>query len=152
VDEQFPINRISRYFPEGSDALLREFVHTSIAFAEGDDIPADPLNANSTPIERLVLLMVREAADEGAAQIRIERRPEGVAILYVHADGRVQVRDSPPLRLFGPLVGQIKLRSNDRMEFVVDDRINVGVLFDENEPCDGVTLTIRSEERRPSGA
>lgn len=159
MDEPFPINRIAHLFgakaidPALEDLLLK-FTDTAVVFL---DDPFDPSSNNeatslSKPIDRLLWLMVREAADEGATQIRIELRSDGVAVLYWHAGGQVQERDKPPRRLFRPLFTCIKLRCGERQEFVVHDQIIVAVCFDQTDPCEGLTLTIRREPCRPSGA
>lgn len=159
MDEPFPINRIAHLFPAraldpATQELLSEFTDTAVEFLE-DPLDWSP-STKATPLTKIIdsflQLMVREAVDEGATQISIKLRSDEVAVSYLFADGQVQERDSWRRHLFRPLIRRIKLRCNDRHEFVVDDRIYVGVRFDDNEPCDGLTLTIRREECRPSEA
>ena len=54
------------------------------------------------PIERLLILLLREAAERGSAEIEIEVREQDCTVRYLR-DGKSRESTLMPTRLFGPL-------------------------------------------------
>jgi hypothetical protein len=149
MDNPFPINRVAHYFAHWTDAdwsqvILAEFTDRAVQFTKdfADHGPTDK-SVLARVTDRLVELAIREAIDEGASQVRFVLGATDVAVLYLHADGRVQDRDAVPRRIFRTLVESIKLRCDERQEFVVDDQTAVCAQFESGEGGEAVTLTIR---------
>ena len=106
---------INRYYgqiaEESADSMLQEFTDTAIDFTETEDDELsddEVVDENSTPVVRLVHLMITEAVQLRASDIHIEPFEERVRIRY-RIDGRLIERDSPPRRMLGPLVSRVKI-------------------------------------------
>jgi len=112
------IEAINRYYSttsaetESVDSMIAEFTDTAIDFAEdaaggkagGSSIA---LEEGDAPVIRLVHLIIQEAVNMRASDIHIEPFADRVRIRY-RIDGVCMERDSPPRRLLGSIVRDIK--------------------------------------------
>ncbi len=95
---------------ESVDSMLMEFTETAIDFTETEITEAakDAEDEESSPIVRLVNLIITEAANMRASDIHIEPFEDRIRIRY-RIDGVLVERDSPPRRLLSALTSRIKV-------------------------------------------
>jgi type IV pilus assembly protein PilB len=95
---------------ESVDSMLMEFTETAIDFTESElteaTIAAE--DDESSPIVRLVNLIISEAVNMRASDIHVEPFEDRVRIRY-RIDGVLIERDTPPRRLLGAMVSRIKV-------------------------------------------
>lgn len=101
---------------ESVDSMLAEFTETAIDFTQtevqeaetaGDGNPDD----ESSPIIRLVNLVISEALNMRASDIHIEPFEDRIRIRY-RIDGKLVERDSPPKRLLGSIISRLKIMAS----------------------------------------
>lgn len=108
------VNAINRHYgqneSESVDSMISEFTETQIDFTESElsEAEAEADADDSSPVVRLVNLVISEAVKLRASDIHIEPFEDRVRIRY-RIDGALVERDSPPRRLLGPLVSRIKV-------------------------------------------
>jgi type IV pilus assembly protein PilB len=98
---------------ESVDSMLMEFTETAIDFTE-TELREASLNAEddeSSPIVRLVNLIISEAINMRTSDIHIEPFEDRVRIRY-RIDGVLIERDSPPRRLLGAMTSRLKVMGN----------------------------------------
>lgn len=95
---------------ESVDSMLMEFTETAIDFTETEinEANKDAQDEESSPIVRLVNLIITEAANMRASDIHIEPFEDRIRIRY-RIDGVLVERDSPPRRLLAALTSRIKV-------------------------------------------
>ncbi|MEW4489077.1 GspE/PulE family protein [Thalassoglobus sp. JC818] len=95
---------------ESVDSMLMEFTETAIDFTETDlsSAEADASDEESSPIVRLVNLIITEAANMRASDIHVEPFEDRIRIRY-RIDGVLVERDSPPRRLLAALTSRFKV-------------------------------------------
>ena len=95
---------------ESVDSMLVEFTETAIDFTETDLTTAesDASDEESSPIVKLVNLIITEAANMRASDIHIEPFEDRIRIRY-RIDGVLVERDSPPRRLLSSLTSRMKI-------------------------------------------
>lgn len=95
---------------ESVDSMLMEFTETAIDFTETEITEAarDAEGEESSPIVRLVNLIITEAANMRASDIHIEPFEDRIRVRY-RIDGVLVERDSPPRRLLAALTSRIKV-------------------------------------------
>ncbi|WP_459555784.1 GspE/PulE family protein [Lacunimicrobium album] len=108
------VNAINRHYgqneSESVDSMISEFTETQIDFTESElsEAEAEADADDSSPVVRLVNLVISEAVKLRASDIHIEPFEDRVRIRY-RIDGALVERDSPPRRLLAPLVSRIKV-------------------------------------------
>ncbi|HEY7326771.1 MAG TPA: TIGR02996 domain-containing protein [Gemmataceae bacterium] len=85
---------------ESVDSILYEFVDSAIEFKTG-------VEDDDSPVAQLIALIIREAHDVHASQIRIRPRAESVQVLY-RLDRQWVERDVLPKRMLSPIVNRIR--------------------------------------------
>lgn len=95
---------------ESVDSMLMEFTETAIDFTETElnSAQADAKDEESSPIVRLVNLVITEAANMRASDIHVEPFENRIRIRY-RIDGILVERDSPPRRLLAAFTSRIKV-------------------------------------------
>ncbi len=95
---------------ESVDSMLMEFTETAIDFTETEinEASKDSEAEESSPIIRLVNLIITEAANMRASDIHVEPFEDRIRIRY-RIDGTLVERDSPPRRLLSALTSRIKV-------------------------------------------
>ena len=95
---------------ESVDSMLMEFTETAIDFTETEinEANKDAQDEESSPIVRLVNLVITEAANMRASDIHIEPFEDRIRIRY-RIDGVLVERDSPPRRLLAAFTSRIKV-------------------------------------------
>ncbi|QDT33777.1 GspE/PulE family protein [Thalassoglobus polymorphus] len=95
---------------ESVDSMLMEFTETAIDFTETEinEAAKDAEGEESSPIVRLVNLIITEAANMRASDIHVEPFEDRIRIRY-RIDGVLVERDSPPRRLLSALTSRIKV-------------------------------------------
>lgn len=107
-------NAINRHYGQSEsdsvDSMIAEFTETAIDFTETElsEAEAEADADESSPIVRLVNLIITEAVNLRASDIHIEPFEDRVRIRY-RIDGVLVERDSPPRRLLGPMISRIKV-------------------------------------------
>ncbi|MGD9854797.1 MAG: GspE/PulE family protein, partial [Planctomycetaceae bacterium] len=98
---------------ESVDSMLLEFTETAIDFTETDLAEATlaAKEDESSPIIRLVNLIISEAVNMRASDIHVEPFEDRVRIRY-RIDGVLIERDAPPRRLLGALTSRLKVMGN----------------------------------------
>jgi type IV pilus assembly protein PilB len=98
---------------ESVDSMLMEFTETAIDFTETELSEASTAakEEESSPIVRLVNLIITEAVNMRASDIHIEPFEDRVRIRY-RIDGVLIERDAPPRRLLGAMVSRVKVMGN----------------------------------------
>ncbi len=98
---------------ESVDSMLMEFTETAIDFTETElsEAATAAEDDESSPIVRLVNLIITEAVNMRASDIHIEPFEDRVRIRY-RIDGVLIERDAPPRRLLGALTSRIKVMGN----------------------------------------
>ena len=105
---------INRYYgqseTESVDSMLQEFTETAIDFTETElsEAKAQADDSESSPIVKLVNLIITEAVNMRASDIHVEPFEDRVRIRY-RIDGVLVERDSPPRRLLAPLMSRLKV-------------------------------------------
>ena len=107
------LSAINRFYgqteTESVDSMLAEFTETSIEFTEVESSTAAvEEEEESSPIIKLVNLMIAEAVNMRASDIHIEPFEDRIRIRY-RIDGVLVEREAPPRRLLGSLVSRIKI-------------------------------------------
>jgi hypothetical protein len=141
MDSEFPVNRIGWFFGDSPFAQnlsslfsataneWQEFSDTAVSFIfdssdEDESADSDSIDA---PITRLVQLLIKDAIDCRATQIRLVLLEDHIDIQYSFADGRSKAVDSPPRRLAGTLFAKIKELAGPSGEFTFDSQTHVNV-------------------------
>lgn len=95
---------------ESVDSMLMEFTETAIDFTETElqEATAAAEDDESSPIVRLVNLIITEAVNMRASDIHIEPFEDRVRIRY-RIDGVLVERDSPPRRLLAAMTSRLKV-------------------------------------------
>lgn len=95
---------------ESVDSMLMEFTETAIDFTETELTEAETAAADeeSSPIIKLVNLIITEAVNMRASDIHVEPFEDRIRIRY-RIDGALVERDSPPRRLLAALTSRIKI-------------------------------------------
>jgi Ca-activated chloride channel family protein len=98
---------------DSADSLLQEFTDTAIDFSDSEPPLSEsgPVNEDNPAIARLVQLVMTEALQLGATEIRIEPLVDRIRVQYRIQDKLVD-RETPPLRLLDALVGRILKLAN----------------------------------------
>ncbi len=105
---------INRYYgqseTESVDSMLQEFTETAIDFTETElsEAKSQADDSESSPIVKLVNLIITEAVNMRASDIHVEPFEDRVRIRY-RIDGVLVERDSPPRRLLAPLMSRLKV-------------------------------------------
>ncbi|MEZ6048475.1 MAG: GspE/PulE family protein [Planctomycetaceae bacterium] len=108
------LSTINRHYgqseTESVDSMLKEFTETEIDFTETEDTRTqlEGGDEDSSPLVKLVNLIITEAVKLRASDIHIEPFEDRVRIRY-RIDGHLVERDSPPRRLLGALVSRVKV-------------------------------------------
>lgn len=108
---------INKYYgqtqTESVDSMLQEFTDTAIDFTETEATSAGGNNVDesSSPIVKLVNLIIQEAVNLRASDIHIEPFGERIRVRY-RIDGVCVERDSPPRRLLNPIISRLKIMGN----------------------------------------
>lgn len=95
---------------ESIDSMISEFTETQIEFTatELSQAESDSSDEESSPIVKLVNLIITEAVNMRASDIHIEPFEDRVRIRY-RIDGVLVERDAPPRRLLGAMISRIKI-------------------------------------------
>jgi len=95
---------------ESVDSLIQEFTETAIDFTETElsEAEAEAEAEESSPIIRLVNLIISEAVGMRASDIHVEPFDDRIRIRY-RIDGVLVERDSPPKRLLSALTSRLKI-------------------------------------------
>jgi len=95
---------------ESVDSLIQEFTETAIDFTETElsEAEAEADAEETSPIVRLVNLIISEAVGMRASDIHIEPFDDRIRIRY-RIDGVLVERDSPPKRLLSALTSRLKI-------------------------------------------
>jgi len=102
---------------ESVDSMLQEFTETAIDFTQTEVKEAETLaesagqEDSSSPIIRLVNLIISEALNMRASDIHIEPFEDRIRIRY-RIDGKLIERDSPPKRLLSSMLSRIKIMAS----------------------------------------
>ncbi|WP_417851014.1 GspE/PulE family protein [Thalassoglobus sp.] len=98
---------------ESVDSMLMEFTETAIDFTETEinEAAKDAEGEETSPIVRLVNLIITEAANMRASDIHVEPFEDRIRIRY-RIDGVLVERDSPPRRLLSALTSRIKVMAS----------------------------------------
>jgi len=98
---------------ESVDSIIAEFTETAIDFTETElsEAEAEAEADESSPIVRLVNLIISEAINMRASDIHIEPFDDRIRIRY-RIDGVLVERDSPPKRLLSALTSRLKIMGN----------------------------------------
>lgn len=97
---------------ESVDSMLQEFTETAIDFTETEAASAGiEEDDDSSPIVRLVNLILGEAVKMRASDIHIEPMEDRIRVRY-RIDGVLIERDAPPRRLLGSLVSRVKIMAS----------------------------------------
>jgi Ca-activated chloride channel family protein len=99
---------------DAEKSLLQEITDTAIEFSEIDaTLDSQKISEDSEPIVRWVQLVLTEAIQRGATEIRIEPLADRIGLQY-RISGKLVDRAAPPLRLWDAVVRRIiKLASLD---------------------------------------
>ncbi|MBV11939.1 ATPase, T2SS/T4P/T4SS family [Rubinisphaera sp.] len=95
---------------ESVDSIIAEFTETAIDFTETElsEAEAEAEADETSPIVRLVNLIISEAINMRASDIHVEPFDDRIRIRY-RIDGVLVERDSPPKRLLSALTSRIKI-------------------------------------------
>ena len=95
---------------ESVDSMLQEFTETAIDFTETElsEAATAAEDDESSPIVRLVNLIITEAVNMRASDIHVEPFEDRVRIRY-RIDGVLIERDAPPRRLLAAMTSRIKV-------------------------------------------
>lgn len=110
-DIQAAINtHYGQHQSESVDSLIQEFTETAIDFTETElaGAEAEAEADESSPIVKLVNLIISEAVNMRASDIHIEPFDDRIRIRY-RIDGVLVERDSPPKRLLSALCSRLKI-------------------------------------------
>lgn len=113
-DIQTAINtHYGQHETESVDSIIAEFTETAIDFTETElaGAEAEAEAEESSPIIRLVNLIVSEAVNMRASDIHVEPFDDRIRIRY-RIDGVLVERDSPPKRLLSALTSRFKIMGN----------------------------------------
>lgn len=105
---------INRYYgqseTESVDSMIQEFTETAIEFTQTEiaDAAKAQKEEESSPIVKLVNLILSEAVNMRASDIHIEPFEDRIRIRY-RIDGALVERDSPPKRLHSALISRLKV-------------------------------------------
>lgn len=110
-------NSINRHYgqteTESVDSMIQEFTETAIDFTETElsEAEAEADADESSPIVKLVNLVITEAMNMRASDIHVEPFEDRIRIRY-RIDGVLVERDSPPRRLLAAMISRIKIMGN----------------------------------------
>ena len=95
---------------ESVDSIIAEFTETAIDFTDTElsGAEAEAEADETSPIVRLVNLIISEAVNMRASDIHIEPFDDRIRIRY-RIDGALVERDSPPKRLLSALTSRLKI-------------------------------------------
>ena len=98
---------------ESVDSLIQEFTETAIDFTETElsEAEAEAEAEETSPIIRLVNLIISEAVQMRASDIHIEPFDDRIRIRY-RIDGVLVERDSPPKRLQSAMTSRLKIMAS----------------------------------------
>jgi type IV pilus assembly protein PilB len=98
---------------ESVDSVLAEFTDTQIDFTETEATAASQAaeQESESPVVKLCNLIIQEAIALRASDIHIEPFEDRVRVRY-RIDGVLVERDSPPRRLFAPMISRLKIMGN----------------------------------------
>ncbi|MBT4865733.1 MAG: type II/IV secretion system protein [Planctomycetaceae bacterium] len=97
---------------ESVDSMLQEFTETAIDFTQTESSEGITVEEDeSSPVVRLINLVISEAVAMRASDIHIEPFEDRVRIRY-RIDGVLVERDSPPRRLLGALISRVKIMAS----------------------------------------
>jgi len=106
---------INRHYGQSSDtesvdSMIMEFTETAIDFTETEmkEAATAAKEDESSPIVKLVNLIINEAVNMRASDIHIEPFESRIRIRY-RIDGNLVERDSPPRRLLAAMTSRIKV-------------------------------------------
>jgi len=108
------VEAINRHYgqteTESVDSVLAEFTDTSIDFTETEATKAVQagMEESDSPVIKLCNLIIQEAISLRASDIHIEPFEDRVRVRY-RIDGVLVERDSPPRRLFAPMISRLKI-------------------------------------------
>lgn len=110
------VEAINRHYgqteTESVDSVLAEFTDTQIDFTETDATKSGVAAEESdSPVIKLCNLIIQEAIALRASDIHIEPFEDRVRVRY-RIDGVLVERDSPPRRLFAPMISRLKIMGN----------------------------------------
>lgn len=111
------VEAINRHYgqteTESVDSVLAEFTDTQIDFTETEATKnAQPgMEESDSPVIKLCNLIIQEAISLRASDIHIEPFEDRVRVRY-RIDGVLVERDSPPRRLFAPMISRFKIMGN----------------------------------------
>lgn len=111
------VEAINRHYgqteTESVDSVLAEFTDTQIDFTETEQTSKSHASADDSdsPVIKLCNLIIQEAISLRASDIHIEPFEDRVRVRY-RIDGILVERDSPPRRLFAPMVSRLKIMGN----------------------------------------
>ncbi|WP_437225232.1 GspE/PulE family protein [Planctomicrobium sp. SH661] len=107
-------NAINRHYggseTESVDSMIMEFTETAIDFTETEmkEAASAQKDEETSPIVKLVNLIINEAVNMRASDIHIEPFEDRIRIRY-RIDGHLVERDSPPRRLLAALTSRLKV-------------------------------------------
>lgn len=95
---------------ESVDSMIMEFTETAIDFTETEmkEAASAAKDEETSPIVKLVNLIINEAVNMRASDIHIEPFEDRIRIRY-RIDGHLVERDSPPRRLLAALTSRLKV-------------------------------------------
>lgn len=115
------LTAINRHYGQGEsesvDSMLAEFTETAIDFTQTEIQEAETAaqtagaEESSSPIIKLVNLIISEALNMRASDIHIEPFEDRIRIRY-RIDGKLVERDSPPKRLLSSMISRIKIMAS----------------------------------------
>ncbi len=111
------VEAINRHYgqteTESVDSVLAEFTDTQIDFTETEATKAVQIGMeeSDSPVIKLCNLIIQEAISLRASDIHIEPFEDRVRVRY-RIDGVLVERDSPPRRLFAPMISRLKIMGN----------------------------------------
>lgn len=111
------VEAINRHYgqteTESVDSVLAEFTDTQIDFTETEATKAVQagMEESDSPVIKLCNLIIQEAISLRASDIHIEPFEDRVRVRY-RIDGVLVERDSPPRRLFAPMISRLKIMGN----------------------------------------
>jgi type IV pilus assembly protein PilB len=111
------VEAINRHYgqseTESVDSVIAEFTDTQIDFTETESSATNHAAADESdsPVIKLCNLIISEAITLRASDIHIEPFEDRVRVRY-RIDGVLVERDSPPRRLYAPMISRLKIMGN----------------------------------------
>lgn len=136
------------------DSLMQEFTDTAIDFSHIRQSvePRDDVEGSSAPIVKLIDLIIKQAVERHATEVRIEPLADSLQVKYLIA-GQWATWDNPPRRLLGALVFRIRTLAQladgvNEGQFEHDlgkGKVLVGVKISPTAAGPTVTLTLQPD-------